>query len=50
METLVVVTRQGDWPLELEGARLVSAKQYLTDAEFTALRHAKVFNLFRHYR
>jgi glutathione synthase/RimK-type ligase-like ATP-grasp enzyme len=50
METLVVVTQPGDWPLELEGARLVTAKQYLTDAEFTGLRHAKVFNLCRHYR
>ena len=50
METLVVVTQPGDWPLELEGARLVTAKQYLTDPEFTGLRHAKVFNLCRHYR
>jgi hypothetical protein len=30
--------------------RLVTAKQYLTDPEFTGLRHAKVFNLCRHYR
>jgi glutathione synthase/RimK-type ligase-like ATP-grasp enzyme len=50
METLVVVTQPSDWPLKLEGARLVSAKQYLTDPEFTGLRHAKVFNLCRHYR
>lgn len=35
METLVVVTQPGDWPLELEGARLVTAKQHLTDPEFT---------------
>ena len=35
METLVVVTQAGDWPLQLEGARLVTAKQYLTDPEFT---------------
>jgi len=50
METLVVVTQAGDWPLTLEGARLITAKQYLTDPEFTGLRHAKVFNLCRHYR
>jgi glutathione synthase/RimK-type ligase-like ATP-grasp enzyme len=50
METFVVVTQAGDWPLELEGARLVTAKRYLTDPAFTGLRHAKVFNLCRHYR
>jgi len=50
METLVVVTQAGDWPLQLQGARLITAKQYLTDPEFTAMRHAKVFNLCRQYR
>lgn len=50
METLVVVTHAGDWPLRLEGTRLVTAKQYLTGEEFTSLRHAKVFNLCRQYR
>lgn len=50
METLVVVTQPGDWPLRLQGARLVTAKQYLTDSEFTGIRHAKVFNLCRQYR
>ena len=50
MQTLVVVTQEGDWPLELEGARLITARQYLMEPEFAALRHAKVFNLCRHYR
>ena len=43
MQTLVVVTQEGDWPLELEGARLITARQYLMEPEFAALRHAKVF-------
>jgi glutathione synthase/RimK-type ligase-like ATP-grasp enzyme len=50
MQTLVVVTQEGDWPLELEGARLITARQYLMEPEFAALRQAKVFNLCRHYR
>jgi hypothetical protein len=50
MQTLVVVTQERDWPLRLEGARLITAQQYLADREFSSLRHAKVFNLCRHYR
>jgi len=50
VETLVVVTTEDDWPLQLDGARLVTAHRYLTDPEFSTLRHAKVFNLCRHYR
>jgi glutathione synthase/RimK-type ligase-like ATP-grasp enzyme len=50
MDTLVVVTQAGDWPLDLANARLVTALQYLTEPEFSNLRHAKVFNLCRHYR
>ncbi len=50
MDTLVVVTQAGDWPLTLANARLVTALQYLTEPEFSNLRHAKVFNLCRHYR
>lgn len=50
MQTLVVVTHERDWPLHLDGARLITARQYLADREFSSLRHAKVFNLCRHYR
>ncbi len=50
MDTLVVVTQLGDWPLALDGARLVTAVQYLTEQQYSGLRHAKVFNLCRHYR
>ena len=46
----MVVTQESDWPLRLEGARLITARQYLAEPEFTSMRHAKVFNLCRHYR
>lgn len=48
--TLVVVTREGDWPLDLEGARLVTARDYLTEPAYSELKNARVFNLCRHYR
>ncbi len=50
MQTLVVVTHRGDWPLELADARLVTDLEYLTSPELSSLRHAKVFNLCRQYR
>jgi len=50
MDNLVVVTQEGDWPSDLPGARLVTARTYLTDPEFGKLRHARVFNLCRQYR
>ncbi len=50
MQSIVVVTREGDWPLELDGIRLVTAREYLTSREFSELRQAKVYNLCRHYR
>jgi hypothetical protein len=50
METLVVVTQEDDWPLELPDVRVVTARAYLTDPEFTRLRNAKIFNLCRRYR
>jgi hypothetical protein len=50
MENLVVVTQAGDWPSDLPGARVVTARAYLTEREFGNLRNARVFNLCRHYR
>jgi len=50
MDTLVVVTRPDDWPLDVPGVRRISAREYLTEPEFSTLRSAKVFNLCRHYR
>jgi glutathione synthase/RimK-type ligase-like ATP-grasp enzyme len=50
METLVVVTQPGDWPLDLPGVRVVTARSYLSDPEFIGLRGARIFNLCRQYR
>jgi glutathione synthase/RimK-type ligase-like ATP-grasp enzyme len=50
METLVVVTQTADWPLEIPGVRVVTGREYVSGAEFSGLKKAKVFNLCRQYR
>lgn len=50
MENLVVVENPRNWRLTLPGARVVSARHYLTDPTLAALPHAKVINLCRSHR
>lgn len=50
MQTLIVVNDPSDWPLNIEGIELVSARDYLTEPVFAKLRGAKVYNLCRYYR
>lgn len=50
MTTLIVVENPKNWPLEIPGIEVVSARKYLTDPTFSALRHTKVFNLCTSYR
>lgn len=50
MQTLIVVNDPKDWPLEIEGIKLVAARSYLTDSYYAKLPKAKVFNLCRYYR
>ncbi len=49
-DVLVVVSNPKDWPLEIEGAQVVSARQYLTSSEFSQTRGLRVFNLSRSYK
>ncbi|MFO1530789.1 MAG: RimK-like ATPgrasp N-terminal domain-containing protein [Kiritimatiellia bacterium] len=47
----IIVTSGGEnWNFSIEGARFVTAKEYLTDPEFADMHRARVFNLCRHYR
>ncbi len=50
MPILIVVSDPGDWPIEIAGARVVQAREYLTKPEYVDLVDAKVFNLCRSYR
>lgn len=50
MKTLIVVNNPHNWPLNIAGVEVVSAREYLTEEAFSTLRRAKVFNLCRSYR
>ena len=50
MSVLIVTNNAKDWPTQVEDARIVDARAYLTDASFSEARGVKVFNLCRSYR
>jgi len=50
MNVLLIVNNPKNWPLEIGGVRVVSARDYLTDPTFSEERNLKVFNLCRSYR
>lgn len=50
MRTLIVVENPRDWPLDIPGVSLVSARAYLTDPAYGEDRSVKAFNLCRSYR
>jgi glutathione synthase/RimK-type ligase-like ATP-grasp enzyme len=49
MKKIIVVTNPKNWTLRVTGVDVVSAKDYLTNPEFTSLRNVRVFNLCREY-
>ena len=50
MSILIVVDNPNDWPLDISGVGVVSARAYLTDPAYGEGRSVKVFNLCRSYR
>jgi glutathione synthase/RimK-type ligase-like ATP-grasp enzyme len=50
MSILIVVDHPQDWPHELAGAEVVSARRYLTEPQGNGRARIKVFNLCRSYR
>lgn len=49
MLTLFVVRDAKDWPLQIPGVKVVSSRDYLTQAIYADLENTKVFNLSRSY-
>ncbi len=49
MTNLIVVENEKQWPLDVPGTDVVTARSYLTDRRFFDLKRAKVFNLCRTY-
>ena len=50
METLVVVTQRKDWPLDVRGVQVVTAREYLGDPAHSKNRRVRVVNLCRQYK
>src|SRR5437868_2853706 len=50
MGILLVLDQPKDWPLNIEGVEVVSARRYLTDPSFSDRHPHKVFNLCKSYR
>ncbi len=51
MSILLVLDNPKDWPLNIDGVDVVSARRYLTDPAFSDVaRPLKVFNLCRSYK
>jgi glutathione synthase/RimK-type ligase-like ATP-grasp enzyme len=50
MSILLVLDNPKDWPLNIEGVEVVSARRYLTDPTFSDRSPHKVFNLCKSYR
>ncbi|MCB9830979.1 MAG: RimK family protein [Planctomycetes bacterium] len=50
MASILIVDDPRLWPLELPGLEVVAAKEYLTEARWSAARNLKIFNLCRSYR
>ncbi len=50
MSRLIVVNNPDNWPLQIPGVEVVSARAYLSDSEYSKINNAKVFNLCRSYR
>jgi len=49
MSVLIVIENPRRWPLEIEGAEVISARSYLTDPAFSERRRALVVNMCRTY-
>jgi len=50
MSALIVVDNPKDWPLEIPGVAVVSARAYLTEPAWGVDHSVKVFNLCKSYR
>src|SRR5690349_9429025 len=49
MAIIVVVSHLKDFPEDIPGVETVTAKTYLTDPQYSAMKSARVFNLCRTY-
>ncbi|CAN5377523.1 RimK family protein [soil metagenome] len=49
MNKIIVVSHPENWQLSVANIRVVSSKDYLTNAEYSQLKNARIFNLCKDY-
>jgi len=47
MNIYFVVNHARDWPFEIDGARVLTAREYLTDPAYAEHQSARIINLCR---
>ncbi len=50
MNTLIVVNKPQQWPFDIPGAEVVSARDYLTQPRYSSMKATRVYNLCRSYK
>ncbi|TXC85142.1 RimK family protein [Luteibaculum oceani] len=50
MRKILVVENPAQWPINIEHCEIISAKEYLTNPEWSQVKNARVFNLSTEYR
>lgn len=50
MKQLIVVNNPKNWPLDIPGVDVISAKEYISNEQFSKRSNVKVYNLCRSYR
>ena len=50
MRHLIILDRPEEWPMQIPGVEIFSARDYLTNDEFRRIRNVKVYNLCKSYR
>ncbi len=48
--TFIVVNQPKNWPLKISDVKVISARSYLTDTQYSTMRNVRIFNLCRSYR
>ena len=50
LSNIIVVRNPKNWNLQIEGVKVVSSKQYITETEFQSLKNVRIFNLANSYQ
>ncbi len=50
ISNIIIVRDPKSWTLEIEGVKVVSSRNYITDPEFQSLKNVRIFNLSNSYQ